>query len=555
MKRRAWWKWIVGIVSCLAVLLYVLVWLQIPVPGLAFLNPVRPDGIAFGGEFADPTQAISQTVPIQRAADFLVDLTLSGKLEFGNVQEIKAPYEEAIAAVNVAAGDSVRTGDSMATLERAKLGLQLDEAWVELSKAREDLTTLMQEGSGVDLLEAKAALLTAQEELAKLQRGPAATDRSSAQLAVAEAQAAYDQLVKRNDPNASKVRDARFALKQAENSVQRAQTAYDAIAWKGDIAASAEAAALQSATIAFESTQAAYDEATQPPSENELKKAQLDISKAQNEYAKLVQPATPAQLEEANAKQAKAQEKLDQLAKGPAPLKVQEAENKALAALTKFEELRTRLLTASNLPTPIDGLVIKVAVKPGQVVKAGEVVATVAEPQKFKLTLAVSELYILKVSEGMAAQIKLDVLPDELLTGTVKRVAPLESSSNSADSNQNSFGGGPQLTTFPVTVEVTDSPLLTKLRAGLSAQVTFVGTNDLAPDSWLVPQSAITPLNETTGMVQRLRDGQPEVLEVTLTKQTLGEWLVVISPDLQADDQLLGSTTSFLDQSVPNGFR
>ena len=87
-----------------------------------------------------------------------------------------------------------------------------------------------------------------------------------------------------------------------------------------------------------------------------------------------------------------------------------------------------------------------------------------------------------------------------------------------------SFGSGPQLTTFPVTVEVANSPLLAKLRAGLSAQVTFVGTNDLAPNSWLVPQSAITPLSETTGTVQRLRNGQPEVLEITLTKQTLGEW-------------------------------
>ena len=72
MKRRAWWKWMIGIVIGLGALLYLLVRLQIPLPGLAFLNPTPPDGALAVGEFVDPSQAISQTVPIQRAAGISV---------------------------------------------------------------------------------------------------------------------------------------------------------------------------------------------------------------------------------------------------------------------------------------------------------------------------------------------------------------------------------------------------------------------------------------------------------------------------------------------------
>jgi len=545
MRIRTWLQWLGGLGVTVIALLYLnayfgwltLPWLP-PLPGLS--APPTASDVEQNG----PPQP--ETVLIHRAADVITDVKVGGKLEFRTIREIKAPFDEAVATVNVEAGALVKKGDLLATLARNKLTSQLDAAWLELTKERQALTEVMKEGSGVDLMEAKAELLTAQEELAKLQKGPAAVDLSGAQVTVAEAQLAYDQLVKRNDPNDPKVRQARYELKQAENNLHHAQTAYDAVSWKGDVAASEQATALQSATLSYESAQAAYATASKPPTDLELQKAQLEIAKAQNEYKKLLTQATPAQLQQAQVRVDKATEKVKQLQNGPSALKVQEAEAKVMDALTQFEEVRTKLLNTSNLQAPLDGQVVKLAIKPGQVVKAGDTVAAIAAPQQFKLTLPVNETSILRVQIGMAAQVVLDVLPDSILTGTVTGFVPVEVNA-STDSNSSGSTGSQQLTTYPVTVALDDALLLAKLRPGMSAQVTFVGTNQLKPNSWLVPQSALQAANEVTATVQVMRETTPTSIPVTLTEQTRGEWVVVISPDLQEGDTVIGSTDSSAD--------
>ncbi|MFN8490623.1 MAG: HlyD family efflux transporter periplasmic adaptor subunit [Caldilineaceae bacterium] len=549
MKIRTWLKWLGGLLLIAIVALYLNAyfgWLMLPwltaLPGL----PATPAPTGENPNAPPPPE----TVLIHRAADVITDVKVSGKLEFRTVREVKAPFDETVATVNVEAGALVKSGALLATLDRTKLTSQLDEAWLALTKERQALTDVMKEGSGIDLAEAKAEWLTAQEELAKLQKGPAAVDLNGAQLAVADAQLAYDQLVKRNDPNDPKVRQARYDLKQAENNLHHAQTAYDAISWKGDVAASEQATALQNATLAYENAQAAYNTASKPPTALELQKAQLEIAKAQNEYNKLLTKATPAQVQQAQVRVDKATEKVTQLQNGPAALKVQEAEAKVMEALTQLEDVRTKLLSTSNLQAPLDGQIVKLAVKPGQVVKAGDTVAAVAAPQQFKLTLPVNETYILRIQIGMLAQIALDVLPDAVLTGTVTGFVPIEVNANT-DNNTPGTTNNQQLTTYPVTVVLDDAPFLEKLRPGMSAQVTFVGTNQLKPNSWLVPQSALQDQTGATATVQVMRGATPTPMQVTVTEQTRGEWVVVISPDLQEGDMVVGSTASPTDLQPP----
>jgi multidrug efflux pump subunit AcrA (membrane-fusion protein) len=542
MRFPRWGRWLVGLIVLLGVVVgCAWYWGFLANPW----QPTPPAEVNIDGQ--NPAAPQIQTSPVQRADQFLLDVKVGGKLEFRTLYEIKAPFDEAITTVQVEVGAIVKTGTVLATLDREKLTTQLDTTWLDLTQARQELSELIQ-GATLESLVAQAELSTAQEELDKLEKGPSSADAKGAQLAVAEAQIAYDELLKRNDPNAQKVRQARYALKQAEDTLQRAQSAYDAVSWKGDIGASSEAAALQSATTSFEEARNAYADTIKPPTELELQKAQLEIAKAQNGYNKLLGKATPAQLEQARVKVAKAQEKVDELQQGPAPLKVQEAEAKVLEALSAFESTRTKLLTTSNLQAPVDGLVIKMAVKPGQVVKAGDTVAIVAETNHFKLTLPVSEVRILQINEGMPVNIVFDVLPDQTITGTVASIAPLDtqaSSDNSGAATQPNGGG--QLTTYPVIIQVADSPLNDKLRAGMSAQVTFVGTNGLAPNSWLVPTNALDSTTAGQATVQVLRGEAPQPLQVTVTEQTLGEWVVVVSPDLHEGDQVVGSTASFLN--------
>lgn len=567
-RKRSWWKWLVGIVLVILLAGGVAAYLGLPIPGLAWITQLTgtsalPEGMVMAPDGslmpADASQTITPTVPLQRAVDFLPDLKVSGKLEWHTVVEVKAPFEESIATVNVAVGDLVTATQELATLSTEKLTTQFDSAWLDLTQQRQALADIVKENSEVALLEANAELLAAQEELAKLEKGPDSLDVTTAKIALGEAQNAYDELLKRNDPNSQKVREARFAQLQAEKAVQQAQSNYDAISWKGDKEAEGAASSLQSATISLENARRTYEEAQKPPSDTELTKAKLEISRAQNAYNKLFQKATPSQVELAKVRVAKAQEKVDQLKLGPSSVKVQEAENKVLESLNKFEEIRTKLLSTSNLLAPIDGMVVKVAATLKQVVKAGDVVVVVATPSRFKLKLSVSEIDILKISEGMPVAITLDVLPDQPLTGIVSRIPPIELTTDSSG-NISAFNSGPQLSTYPIVVDVDESEFAEKMRAGMSAQVTFIGSNQLQENSWLVPITSVTPGGEADpatgnapGTIQLMRGEETVTLEVQVTTITRGEWVVVVSPELSDGDMVVGSVSSFLDQQ-PNQF-
>lgn len=548
-RRRRWFWWLIGIIFLLAVL-YVLAtrFLGFPLPWSLGSQELMIEGETPGAPFIESS-------PVQRAVDFIPDLTVASKLEFRTLYEIKAPFDETVAAVEISNGDVVTVGTSLVSLEVDQLNEAINTAWLNLTQKRQALADLMNENSEIALLEAKAELLTAQEELEKLEAGPTAAETSSAQLAISEAQLAYEDLLKRNDPNTKAVRDARYALREAENNVQRAQTAYNAVAWRGDIAASSEAAALQSATITYENARNAYEEAIKPPTELEVQKAKNTIAQAQSAYDKLFSAITPAQIEQAKVRLAKAQEKVAAVESGPAPLKVQEAEGQVMEALNQLEAARAKVLKNASLRAPVDGQVVKLSAKLGQAVKEGDTLAVVVVPDEFKLVLAVSELYILRITPGMAVQIVLDVLPTAPLTGVVTAIAPPEvQTDNSAGTNGAASGGGTQFTTYGVTVAVADSAQNKQLRAGMSAQVTFIGSNQLPSDAWLVPANSIETDAAGGTTIQVIRGEAPTPLEVEVTEQTQGEWVVVISSELQDGDMVVGATASFLDVQSTSPF-
>ena len=544
-KRRRWLWFVVPLL-----LLGGLYWANSRFGWVALPWPTSDETVTF--EDAPTDEPLLEMSPVQRAADFIPDLTVSGKLEFKTVQEIKAPFDETITTVFVTNGATVQVGDGIVALALDSVGDDLNSAWLELTKQRQALADLVKAGSTTALMEANAALLTAQEALATLENGPSSADVGGAQLAISEAQLIYDDLLKRNDPNATAVRKARYALKQAENAVQQAQLAYNAIAWRGDIAASSEATALQGATISLEDAQSAYDEAIKPPTALELQKAQLAIAQAQNGYAKLFD-TTPAEIEQARVAVAKAQAQVEELNQGPSSVAVQEAEAQVVTALRRVETVRLKLRNASSLQSPISGQIVKLNVQAGDVVKEGEVLAVIVDPTTFKLTLGVTELFILRIQPAMVVSIVLDVLPNQPLAGVVTLIAPPEVQTDSSQ-NSNSSGGSGQLTSYNVTVEVTDTGDIAQLRAGMSAQVTFVGSNQLPPNSWLVPTNGLEIQDDGTGVVQLMRDETPTPLTVEVTDQTQGEWTVVISDELQDADMVVGSTSTFIGSEFPGAF-
>ncbi|MCE7981163.1 MAG: HlyD family efflux transporter periplasmic adaptor subunit [Caldilinea sp. CFX5] len=544
--QRRWLWWLLGLGALLTVF-YLLnnrfLWVPLPwqTPGQEIMVDGQP-----------PDIPLIETVPVEPASDFIRNVTESGKLEFRTINEIKAPFESTVATVAVEVGAVITAGQTLLTLNTDKLQEEFNRAWLDLTQKRQALTDLVAQSSSTAVMEAKAELLAAQEELEKLTDGPAATERQGALLAISEAKVAYEELLASNDPNSKKVRDARFALVRAEREVQRAQTAYNAVAWRGDIAASQEAAALQTATEGHEQQKAAYDEAVKPPTELQLQKAQNAIAQAQNNYDKLF-TATPSLLEQAKVKVARAEEKVKSIENGPPPLKVQEAEGQVVEALNRLEGLRNKLNNAGALHAPFDGQVVKLSAKPGQAVKEGDTLAVVVIPDQFKLTLAISELSILRIERGMPVEITLDVLPEESFTGTVATIAP-PTVQTEGDTTSGGGGGGGQFTTYGVTVAMGDDTRNQRLLGGMSARATFVGSNQLPANAWLVPANAITEQNGDIGTIQLMRGETPTPLEVQVTELTHGESVVIVSEELQVGDMVVGSMASFLDQQQPQFF-
>ena len=231
---------------------------------------------------------------------------------------------------------------------------------------------------------------------------------------------------------------------------------------------------------------------------------------------------------------AQAEDAIQKLQAGASEQDIQQAEATVLTALTTFEETRKNLLSGSAMVASIDGLVTQVTVVAGQVVERGDTVAVIAALDSFEINLSVSEEYILRLKEQMPVAVAVDVAPGLAITGVVTYIARVDTDSFSQGQSTSFGSGSTSPGSYPVTIQVDDSPALDTLRAGMNVQVTFIGSNQLPENSWLVPASSIRRPNpdSDTGTIQIVRGDTPQPLEVTVTTITQGEWQVVVSPEL-----------------------
>jgi membrane fusion protein, multidrug efflux system len=100
--------------------------------------------------------------------------------------------------------------------------------------------------------------------------------------------------------------------------------------------------------------------------------------------------------------------------------KVQQA--KAQASATGNQS-RYATLTADR-----NGVVTEVHAEPGQVVKAGEVVAQIVDTKQIEVLVAVPESHMARVKIGDKVAIKLWADREKTYVGTVREIAPAASS-------------------------------------------------------------------------------------------------------------------------------
>jgi multidrug efflux pump subunit AcrA (membrane-fusion protein) len=321
----------------------------------------------------------------------------------------------------------------------------------EAVKTGQLLAELEVDGLQRDLTSAKLQLARAQ---AKVDAARKDLDQQvkSAQLYLEIARINLDA-AKASDPTPRKTL-AEVDLEKAKLALQRAQADFDAIAWRNDRGASAQAAALQSATLEYQRAQANYDLAMQA------------IASQRYQTQLLERQVALAQLA------------LDNLGAGADPLL---ANDVALATL-QVAKLEAAVADA-QIVAPFDGRVLSVSVLEGRAAAAYQPAIVLGDTSTLEIKADLSSQDQSLLAVGMRVIITPVSRPGEQMQGVIRRLPYI--------SGQGSGSGGTE-----------DADRSTRVSIGESSKASSQGLSDLMRVTallqrksdvlWLPPQAIRT---------------------------------------------------------------
>ncbi|MBN1220104.1 MAG: efflux RND transporter periplasmic adaptor subunit [Anaerolineae bacterium] len=326
---------------------------------------------------AEPTP--EPITPVEVAETEIGDIALvfeyTGNLVSKDEVKIMPGAAGRVEIVLVEVGDSVKTGDPIATLERDVYITQLRQA--------------------------QAGLTTAKLNLAKMEMGARPEEIALAEAALQLSRAALDDVATVNDDERT---TAASALANAQAALRLAQAEYDKIAWAGNVGLMPQAMALEQATIAYETALSAYNLQTNPSD------AQLAPLMAQEVQAELNLLRTKEPFREIDFEIART------------------AIEQAEAAV----ELANHQLDEATIKAPFDGVIAELYITEGssvgpQAPVALEVSAAVEMP------VGIEESRIGQVANGQPAALQVDAYPGQDFAAVVSNIAPV------ADKNSHTF--------------------------------------------------------------------------------------------------------------------
>ncbi|MBI1882506.1 MAG: efflux RND transporter periplasmic adaptor subunit [Chloroflexi bacterium] len=370
-------------------------------------------------------------IPVQVAAVQTGDMAqvfyYAGVLQAKDEVNLAPRISGRIESVLVEVGDEVKAGNPIAVIESDLYTTQLEQA--------------------------EAALTIAQLKLAKMEEGSRPEELNAAQSSVEVAQAALNDATNISDDERN---TAAADMAKAQAALRRAQSEYDKIAWAGQVGETPQAIQLEQATIAYETALSAYNLKTNPteaqlaPLKAQLVQAQLSLNLARN-------PFRPVDFDMARAG-------------------VKQAE--AAVAQARIQSQDT------TLKAPFDGLVAKVNVRKGSMVKPETAVIQLVS-KDLEVLVNVEESRIAQLAEGQNASLRIVAYPGQEFPALVSSVAP------AADTN-----------TFTFAVKVTPLDKTELRRSGMYADVSILVNEKL--DALLAPRAAVTLIGnqETVFVVQ-----------------------------------------------------
>jgi multidrug efflux pump subunit AcrA (membrane-fusion protein) len=420
-------------------------------------------GLLIVGSIGLPVLAASRDSALEQSGTIPKPPSGVGRIELEEKQQVVLKVGGIVDQVNVEIGDQVAAGATLLQLDTQNLEWAVQDAEMNLESARIGLAKLQEEVDEIDIALAEAQLLLAQENLTVVEAGPTQEQLDAAKNSAAAALAAYNEL--RAGPTAAQVTQAEASLRRAEVALQEAQRAYDKIAWMPEAGTMPQSAALQEATINYESAKAAFDETNEPAKPSALQSALASAQRAQDELNELEKKPTSAELASARAELADAEATLAKLQKGPNENDLRLAEISVEQALTGLEQARLNLANA-KVTAPIAGRVLAVNVEPGEQASAGSVVVTIADTSKLKLIVNVEQRDIPHIHEGQEAAVSVYALGGREFSGVVDLIVPVSDE-------------GSDLVTYPVTLHFT-SEALDGLLPGMTATASFTVTETAA---------------------------------------------------------------------------
>ena len=384
------------------------------------------------------------TYTVQRG-DVAELLTFSGRWQPRDQIKLSFDTPGTIRRVNVRRGDTVNLGDLLADFDTTELENQLATAKIDLEVAQN--TVSQSADSSVQTVE-------------------------DAEIALANANLAL-QHTREGSPWVESV-SAQQQLRDAERALDDAQRAYDDVISRADSPASAVDGAYQQVLNA----------------QSALESAQRGVASAGMSYANYENS-----IENAENAVIQAQLALDRARNGGG---TGESNRAVLTAQMTIDQLNTKI-AQSSLVAPIDGVVIEVALKPGDSVEAFKAVITLAipEPKEVIATLAINDAQ--RLSPGMIGTCQVMNQPETAVQCAVRQI-PL--SNRDADQSTRIGASLNQVATM------TDNQLV-EVKMPLQVRANVL---------WL-PPAAIRTFQNRTFVVLQTPDG-PQSVDVEIGLRT-----------------------------------
>ncbi len=445
----------------------------------------------------------TQVVAVQQG-DLSASISVVGAL--GAVQQATLAFDRLSGVTNlltldVAAGNAVEAGQTLAAVDSAPYQQALDQARTALQQAEQTLADLQEPPTELDITEADLAVADARLKLeqalaaqADLQTSPDVSDELAAVLTAQDnlALARLQQTLAEHDSLARSERNLQYSIQWRQRRIADLQ----ALQAQGkanleqisEIEDQQEALAEDQADLARVQAQR---QISLQAAAAQVANAQVELAAAQKALAEAQSSADALDLARAEVNVQSARVNLQAAEEARADLDAGPDAVKLAAAQADVDKKRLAVadaeadLAGTTLLAPFGGTVLETNVQPGNRISAGSPVLTLANMDELQVVASVDETTIRQIAAGQSASISFDAFPGQTFRGEVLSV-PL----------QGSLQGGVMVYEVPISLQGADAlPLLVGMTANVAINV------GQAQNALLVPSMAVQTVG---GMAQVL---------------------------------------------------